>query len=155
VNDQVPAEQVYEAGERSRPYRVSLQGGANGQVPVEQVCEARRTTKSSPSESTRQGERPSALQADRQGGNLGRRFQPTVAATRCNIAKPHPNRTYSTKKSLVDATEHPRTRPRIYPHLLMGPVNLGHSGLSVEVFTMTHIPKKAQQVHHNGVYIRE
>jgi hypothetical protein len=105
-----------------------LSGPFTDQVAMKQVCEAGRTTKSSPSKSVRQGERPSPHRASLLGGVNNQTpaermhkegTQADVAmtnATRRNIAKPCLNSTYSTKRSLADTMEHPYMRPWIYPH---------------------------------------
>lgn len=89
----------------------SLRGRANDQVLAKQVCSVGQTTKPTPCESMRWGERPSLRQADPQGRNLGQHYRPMEAATRHNVTKPWPGRTYGAKRRQTDTMEHPRVHP--------------------------------------------
>jgi hypothetical protein len=76
---------------------------------IERVCKVGRMTKHPPSESARQGERPILHRADPRRRNLGRRSRPMTAATRHNVTKPRPGRTYKYQKV---SDRHDRTPPR-------------------------------------------
>jgi hypothetical protein len=169
VNDQVPANQVYEAGRTTKPRRASLRGEANNQVPTEQVYKAGRMTKAPLSKSARWDEWPNPrraslwggandqtpTRADPQGRNPGRRYWPTMITTRRNIAKPRLNHTYNIKRSLADTMDHPCMRPQIYPHWLVGPVNLSLMSLSVGVSIVTRMHRKnATDTPYRGVCLR-
>jgi hypothetical protein len=156
-------------GEARKP----LSGPFSAQVPDEQVCSAgrttkslpsmyaRRTTKSSSSKSARRDEWPSPRRAIlRSGANkqtLVERVREAGWTTKCpsnrSTRRESQANATSPRRWRRDMTEHHRMRPRIYPHWLMGPINLDHRGLSTGVSTVTHIPEGTQQVHHTGVYV--
>jgi hypothetical protein len=116
-----------------------MRGEAADQVPAEQVHEAGRSTKSSPSRPARQGDQHWAYP---RGRNQGQQCWPTTAVTRHKVTKPWSGHTYSTKRHQIDTIEYPRVCPQICPHWLAGPINSSRGGLDTEVPTVTHTPER-------------